>query len=328
MKIGLVGLGKMGFNLALNLMDHGHEVVAYDITPENVNSISKKGATPAASLKSLVEKMSKKRVVWVMVPAGKAVDGVVGELGKYLDRDDIIIDGGNSFYKESMRRHEELKAKGLKFIDCGTSGGISGARAGACTMVGGDDDAVKFCEKIFTDISVPDGYLHTGKAGSGHFVKMVHNGIEYGMMQAIAEGFAVSDKSGFDLDFEKVAKVWGHGSVIRGWLMELMEEAFRKDKKLSSIKGVMHASGEGLWTIQTAMELGVPAPVIALSLIMRQRSKEEDPFAGKVVAALRAELADTLLKRCPSTFQLKSRWVPPTTSCSARQAPASLCRKP
>lgn len=289
MKIGLVGLGRMGFNLALNLQDHGHEVLAYDISKESLKKIKKEGVATADSLKALVGGLKKRRVVWVMVPAGTVVEDILNQLKNLLAKGDIVIDGGNSNYKDTLRRYGELSSQGISLVDCGTSGGISGARHGACTMVGGDKDAVKYCERIFKDLSVKDGYLHVGKAGSGHFVKMVHNGIEYGMMQAIAEGFAVFEKSGFELDFERIARVWNHGSVIRSWLVELTERAFQKDRRLSAIQGIMHASGEGLWTLQTALELGVPTPVIALSLIMRHRSMETDSFAGKVVAALRAE---------------------------------------
>jgi 6-phosphogluconate dehydrogenase len=224
-----------------------------------------------------------------MIPSGEIVDKTIEELGQYLSKGDIIIDGGNSNYKDSIRRYSLLKEKEIGFLDCGTSGGTSGALEGACTMVGGEKDVFNFCEEIFKDISVDKGYLYTGEAGSGHFVKMVHNGIEYGMMQAIAEGFEVLEQCQFDLDYEKIARVWNHGSVIRGWLMELTESAFSKDKDLSSIKGKMFSSGEGKWTVESALDLGVPTPVIALSLMMRYRSLQDDTFTGKVVAALRNE---------------------------------------
>jgi 6-phosphogluconate dehydrogenase len=289
MNIGLIGLGKMGYNLCLNLMRNNHSVIAYDVDESKVESISKEGAQGVKSIKELVEKLPSRRVVWLMVPAGSIVDEVINELVQYLDKNDIIIDGGNSNYKDTIRRYNMLKEKGIDFLDCGTSGGINGALNGACTMIGGEKEVFEYCEQIFKDISVENGYLHTGEPGSGHFVKMVHNGIEYGMMQAIAEGFEVLNKSEFDFDFEKIARVWNHGSVIRGWLMELTESAFSKDKKLESIKGIMNSSGEGKWTVETALDLGVPTPVIAMSLFMRYRSLEEDTFAGKVVAALRNE---------------------------------------
>jgi 6-phosphogluconate dehydrogenase len=224
-----------------------------------------------------------------MIPAGSCVDDTINELINMLSPGDIIIDGGNSNYKDSVRRYNLLKEKELNFIDCGTSGGTSGALNGACTMVGAEKEVFDYCEQIFKDISVENGYLHVGKPGSGHFTKMVHNGIEYGMMQAIAEGFEVLSESDFDVDYEKIARVWNNGSVIRGWLMELTESAFSKDKNLDGIKGVMNSSGEGKWTIETALDLEVPTPVIALSLMMRYRSLKENTFTGKVVAALRNE---------------------------------------
>lgn len=214
---------------------------------------------------------------------------MIEKLVPLLEEHDIIIDGGNSYYKDTLRRYEMLKEKGIDFVDVGTSGGIEGARHGACTMIGAEDEVFKYIEPLIRDISAENGYLHTGKNGSGHFAKMVHNGIEYGMMQAIGEGFEVLEKSQFDFDLKEVARVWSHGSVIRGWLMELMEKAFEKDPKLSGIKGIMHSSGEGLWTVEEALNLKVPVPVIAQSLFMRYRSEQEDTFAGKVVAALRNE---------------------------------------
>lgn len=289
MKIGLVGLGKMGYNLALNMRDHGHEVVAYNRTLEKVKEAEKEGITGAYSVKELVDKLDKRRVIWLMVPAGSPVDEMIDKIFPHLQEHDIIIDGGNSYYKDTLKRYEMLKSKGVDFVDVGTSGGIQGARHGACTMVGAEDEVFKYIEPIIKDISIKNGYLHTGKNGTGHFVKMVHNGIEYGMLQAIGEGFEVLEKSKFDFDYKEIARVWNHGSVIRGWLMELMIDAFKKDPKLEAIKGVMHSSGEGLWTVQEALELKVPVPVIAESLFMRYRSEENDTFAGKVVAALRNE---------------------------------------
>jgi 6-phosphogluconate dehydrogenase len=289
MEIGIVGLGKMGFNLTLNLIRHKHSVTAYDTNMDNVKNASEEGAVGTCSIKELVEKLPKRRIIWLMVPAGCIIDDVINELIHYLEPNDIIIDGGNSNYKDSIRRYNLLKEKQIDFIDCGTSGGTSGALNGACTMIGAEDEVFNFCEQIFKDISVEEGYLHVGKPGSGHFTKMVHNGIEYGMMQSIAEGFEVLSKSGFDVDYEKIARVWNHGSVIRGWLMELTESAFSKDKNLDGIKGMMYSSGEGKWTIETAMDLEIPTPVIALALMMRYRSLQEDTFTGKVVAALRNE---------------------------------------
>jgi 6-phosphogluconate dehydrogenase len=289
MQIGFIGLGKMGFNLVQNLLEHQHTVVAYDIDAALIASIEKEGATGATSLADLVQKLEKPRAIWLMIPAGPLVDTVLTELKLLLDADDLVIDGGNSNFKDSIRRAEDLKNQGVNYLDCGTSGGTSGARNGACTMIGGEKQAFARVEQVFKDISVEGGFLHTGAVGSGHFVKMVHNGIEYGMMQAIAEGFEVFEKSGFDLDFEAIAHLFNSGSVVRGWLMELMENAFSKDPKLETIRGRMNSSGEGKWTLETALDLGVPTPVIALSLMMRYRSLQDDTFTGKVVAALRNE---------------------------------------
>ncbi|MED1421001.1 decarboxylating 6-phosphogluconate dehydrogenase [Bacillus smithii] len=288
MKIGLIGLGKMGLNLGQNLIDHRHEVVAYDVNPQAVEEIQKYGAQGTSSLQELVDSLEKPRIVWIMVPHG-VVDSVLSDLKPLLEKDDIVIEAGNSHYKESIRRYNELKEAGIRFMDAGTSGGMEGARHGACYMVGGDPEAWNIVEPIFRDTAVENGYLYAGKPGSGHFLKMVHNGIEYGMMAAIGEGFEVLEKSDFDFDYEKVARVWNNGSVIRSWLMELTERAFSKDAKLDGIKGVMHSSGEGKWTVETALDLQTATPVIALSLLMRYRSLENDTFTGKVVAALRNE---------------------------------------
>lgn len=289
MEIGIVGLGKMGFNLALDLLDHKHEVAAFDVAKESVQNIEKEGAKGAYSIEELVSKLPERKVVWVMVPAGEITEGVITELESLLGKDDIIIDGGNANYKESLARSARLAEKGIHFLDVGTSGGTDGARNGACTMVGGNKDAFSYVEEIFKDICVEKGYLYTGESGSGHFLKMVHNGIEYGMMQAMAEGFDVLEKSPYDYDYKEVARVWNNGSVIRSWLMELIENAFSKDPKLEGLKGIMQSSGEGKWTVETALDYQVATPVIALSLMMRYRSLEDDTFSGKVVAALRNE---------------------------------------
>ncbi|SFD48008.1 phosphogluconate dehydrogenase (NAD(+)-dependent, decarboxylating) [Clostridium uliginosum] len=289
MNIGIIGLGKMGFNIALNLLNHNHSVVAYDLNNESVKNIIKEGAKGVCSIEDLVKQLPERKIIWLMIPSGGAVDSTIEEIVKYINPKDIIIDGGNSNYKDTIRRYKFLKEKGIDFMDCGTSGGTSGALNGACTMVGAEKEVFSYCEELFKDLSIQDGYLHVGEPGSGHFTKMVHNGIEYGMMQSIAEGFEILSKSEFNVDYEKVAKLWNNGSVIRGWLMELAQSAFSKDKDLSSIKGIMNSSGEGKWTVETALDLQVPAPVIALSLMMRYRSLEEDTFTGKVVAALRNE---------------------------------------
>ncbi len=290
MKIGLIGLGKMGYNLSLNLMDNHHEVVAYDVNKEAVEKLANEGATGAFAVEELVNELPHSpKVVWIMVPAGEVTENVITELKELLSEGDIIIDGGNSNYKESVRRAQDLQEKGIYFFDVGTSGGMEGARNGACTMIGGNAEVFRTIEPVFNDICVENGFMYAGKSGSGHFLKMVHNGVEYGMMQSIAEGFEVLEKSQFDFDYEAVARVWNNGSVVRSWLMELTENAFSKDPKLDSIKGVMQSSGEGKWTVETALDLQTATPVIALSLMMRYRSLEEDTFTGKVVAALRNE---------------------------------------
>lgn len=289
MKLAILGLGKMGYNLTLNLLSHQHEVVAYDVDKSRAEELSREGAIPAASVEDAVAKLDTPRVIWLMVPAGEIVDQLVDQLSAILAPGDIVIDGGNSHYKQSVERYERLKANGIHFLDAGTSGGMEGARHGACMMIGGDREAFAHIEPMIRDINVDKGYLYTGDAGSGHFLKMIHNGIEYGMMQAIGEGFEVLEKSQYNYDFAEVARVWANGSVIRGWLMDLTERAFRKDAKLDDIRGVMHSSGEGKWTLETALDLQAATPVIAMSLLMRYRSLDEDAFHGKVVAALRNE---------------------------------------
>lgn len=290
MKIGLIGLGKMGYNLALNMSEHGFEVKAFDLSQEAVKKAAEsEGIEGFASIEALVNALEKPRVFWMMVPAGDPTEQTLNNLLSLLDEGDIVLDGGNSRYTDSVRRYQLCKDKGVSFMDVGTSGGMSGARNGACVMVGGDERSFSYLEPLFKAISVDDGYLYTGKAGSGHFLKMVHNGVEYGMMQSLAEGFEVLQKSEFSYDNQAVAKVWNHGSVIRSWLVELLEDAFSKDGDLEKLSGVMASSGEGKWTLETALDMQVPTPVIALSLLMRYRSLESDTFAGKVVAALRNE---------------------------------------
>lgn len=289
MQIALIGLGKMGYNLGLNLHQHNHEVLAYDLNQETLASMKQKGIATASSIEQLVHTLKGRKVIWLMIPAGEAVDLTLQELTPMLRAGDIIIDGGNSNYKDSVRRGKQLDAHGVDFLDCGTSGGTEGALHGICAMVGGKREAFTYCEPFIRDISVPDGYLYCGPSGAGHFVKMIHNGIEYGMMQAIAEGFEVLHKSEFNLDLKAVAGVWNHGSVVRSWLMELTENALSKDPNLDTIKGIMHSSGEGKWTVETALEKQIATPVIALSLLMRYRSLQDDTFSGKIIAALRNE---------------------------------------
>ena len=287
MNIGIIGLGKMGLNLAINMGRQGHTVVGTDVMPESLENAKRAGVKTEATLEAFVNALPEKKIIWIIVPNAEPLQIVLDQLSTLLTPGDIIIDGGNSNYKVSQQHGIDLKEKGIFFFDCGTSGGTSGANNGACLMIGGDKNVFKEIEPLFDSIAIENGYMYTGEVGSGHFLKMVHNGIEYGMMQAIAEGFDVLEGGPFDYDLEAVAKVWNNGSVIRSWLMELAEEAFQEDAKLDNIKGVMHASGEGKWTIETALDYQIPTPVIALSLMMRNRSLYDDTFTGKVVAALR-----------------------------------------
>ncbi|SUO89062.1 6-phosphogluconate dehydrogenase [Streptococcus uberis] len=286
---GIIGLGKMGLNLSFNGVDHGQEMVVYDINQEAVATAAQysEKITPATSVDELISKLPSPRIVWVMLPSGDITNTMIDYLINRLSPKDIIIDGGNSNYKDNLKQAEVAKAAGINYFDVGTSGGMSGARNGANFMIGGDEEAWPLVEPIIAALAQEDGYLFTGKVGSGHYLKMIHNGIEYGMMQAIAEGFEILDASPFDYDFEKVAKLWNHGSVIRSWLMELAEQEFAKDPHLDKIQGRVQASGEGKWTVEESLDLEVPAPVIALSLMMRNRSLQDDTVTGKVLAALR-----------------------------------------
>ncbi|MFV2048315.1 decarboxylating 6-phosphogluconate dehydrogenase [Metabacillus litoralis] len=299
MKIGLIGLGKMGLNIGKNLLDKGHEISVYDLNKDAVSELVRDGAEGYHRLIDLVQSLEKPRILWVMIPHA-VVDQVLSELCTLLDADDIIIDAGNSHYKESIARYNSFEKIGIQFMDVGTSGGMEGARNGACYMVGGDWDAWNVVKEIFEDTSVENGCLYTGKAGSGHYLKMIHNGIEYGMMAAIGEGFEILEKSEFQYDYEQVAKVWNNGSVIRSWLMELTERAFSKDAGLEEINGVMNSSGEGKWTVETALDLQTATPVIALALLMRYRSLSTDTFTGKVVSALRNEFGGHAVEKVKS----------------------------
>jgi 6-phosphogluconate dehydrogenase len=287
MRLGLIGLGRMGFSLGLNMIDHGHEVIAFNRSREKTDELAGHGAIAAYSTKELMDRLHGRKIIWLMVTAGPPVDDMILSLKPYLKKGDILIDGGNSFYKDSIKRADDLAKKGIILLDIGTSGGIAGARNGACTMVGGSEAAFKDIESLLRDICVADGYGYFGRSGSGHFVKMVHNGIEYGMMQAMGEGMDVIENSGFDVDKWRLTKVWNHGSVVRGWLMELLNEAYAKDPDLSDYSGTVGLSGEGEWTVKTANELGVHAPVIHASVDARLRSAENKLYQGKVVQALR-----------------------------------------
>ena len=287
MNIGLIGLGKMGFQLALNMKEQGWEVIGYNRSRDKVEALLSEGIPGTDSLAELVEKLDRPRHLWIMVSAGAPVDAVLDELVPLLAPGDLVIDGGNSHYRDTLRRRKMLEEKAIHMMDIGTSGGIEGARHGACMMVGSSEDVFKDMEPLLKDLCVPGGLAHVGPGGAGHYVKMIHNGIEYGMMQAIGEGFEILREGPFDVNYAQVAEVWRHGSVIRGWLMDLTHQAFLEDPELDTIRGVVHASGEGLWSVQEALDLSVPVPVIAASLFTRYRSQQEDTFSGKVVAGLR-----------------------------------------
>lgn len=288
MHIGLLGLGKMGLPLAINI-GRSHEVTAFDASEQMRHDALHQQIAVADSMEKVLEKLPARKLIWLMVPAGKIVDEVLETLVPMLHANDIVIDGGNSFFKDSIRRANWIKEKGIHYLDCGTSGGVEGALNGVCAMIGGQKEAFDFCEPLFKSIALPNGYLYCGKSGSGHFVKMVHNGIEYGMMQSIAEGFDMLHKSDFDINLPQVAKLYDTGSVIRGWLMELTERAFAKDPVLAGIKGKANASGEAQWMVDTAKEMNVPVPATQIALDMRNASQTQPNFSAKVVAALRNE---------------------------------------
>ena len=297
MQIGLIGLGKMGFNLAQNFSRNQHEVIAFDISKQAMERIREKGIKTVASVGELADSLSGRKVIWIMVPAGNAVDVILGNLKNHLQADDIIIDGGNSHYKETISRAGDLDRLGIHLLDCGTSGSVDGALNGISATVGGFSGAYQYCADLFNSIAAPSGVLYCGKSGSGHFVKMIHCGIEYGMMQAIAEGVELVHKFNPDLDLAAILKTWNNGSVIESHLLKLTQRVFEKEKDLASIKGVMNSSGEGKWTVETALELGVPAPVITMALLTRYRSHQNDTLSGKVVAALRHQFGGHPVER-------------------------------
>lgn len=287
MKIGIIGLGKMGYALAQNMKDHQIDVVATNRSREKIDEIKKQGLTVAYSLKELVDSLDEKRVIWLMVPAGDPVDEMITNLKPLLKEGDILIDGGNSNYKDTVKRYNALKAFGISYVDVGTSGGTKGARFGACLMVGGDKTVVQILKPIFKAIAMEDGYGYFGPSGSGHYVKMIHNGIEYGMMQAIGEGLDILKASEYDLDFELVTRVWSNGSIIEGLLMRMMHQAFSESGDLAEILGKIDASGEADWTLAEALRLKVSVPVISQALFTRFKSKDEGHFSEKSIAAMR-----------------------------------------
>jgi 6-phosphogluconate dehydrogenase len=281
----------MGMNMTRRLLIEGHHVVVYNRTYEKVEQMEKEGAEGSKSLEELIQKLSMPRVVWMMYPAGELVDETVSILSSLLSKGDVIVEGGNSFYKDDIRRARMLKTLGIHYVDAGVSGGIWGLKVGYCTMIGGDEADFKHVEPLLKTLAPPDGYLYCGSTGAGHFVKMIHNGIEYAIMEAYGEGFELLKSSpyGENLEIDKVAHLWNQGSVVRSWLLELLESALGKDPQLEGIKGYVDDSGEGRWTVLQAVESGVSAPVIALSLFKRFQSRQNDLFSDKVLAALRNE---------------------------------------
>jgi len=297
MQIGFVGLGRMGANMVRRLLRDGHEVVAYNRTPEKTKEIAGEGAIASFSIEEMVSKLAAPRAVWIMVPAGDATEAQITELMEHLQPGDTIVDGGNTNFHDDQRRQPELAAKGIGYIDAGTSGGIWGLQVGYCLMVGGERSVVEPLEPIFRSLAPEGGYLHVGEPGAGHYVKMVHNGIEYGLMQAYAEGFEIMHASSYELDLGAISELWMQGSVVRSWLLELAGRAFRTNgQDLSNLKGWVADSGEGRWTVQEAIDRDVPAPVITLSLLTRFRSRQDDSYGAKVLAALRNEFGGHAVK--------------------------------
>ena len=289
MQLGLIGLGRMGSGMTLRLLQGGHQVMVYDRVPEAGAALAGKGAIATGSLEDLGQKLKAPRVLWLMIPAGPPVDDAIQHLSGTLSPGDIIIDGGNSNYKDSIRRAETLRSQQIEFLDVGVSGGIWGLKVGFNLMAGGNQAVFKQVEPIFQTLAPPDGYAYVGPSGAGHYAKMVHNGIEYSMLQSYAEGFEILKAAPFGFDLPQLARLWNHGSVIRSWLLELAQTAFERDPQLSRIRGYVDDSGEGRWTLQDAIDHAVPAPALAMSLFMRFRSRQDDSFSDKVIAALRNE---------------------------------------
>lgn len=289
MKLAMIGLGRMGGNMVKRLLQKGHEVVVYDPSVKAREEAQGQGAIAEDSLASLVARLKAPRVIWIMVPSGDPTEETIAQLLKLLSPGDILIDGGNSNFRDSKRRGELAAAQGIEFIDAGTSGGIWGLANGYCLMVGGSAKAVQIASPIFQDLAPEQGFIHVGPIGAGHFVKMVHNGIEYGLLQAYGEGFEILRESEFPLDLGAIAEVWKHGSVVRSWLLELLSDAYQTNPNLDGIKGYVDDSGEGRWTVEEAIHENVPAPVITLSLLARLASRQEESYSARVIAALRNE---------------------------------------
>jgi 6-phosphogluconate dehydrogenase len=305
MQLGMIGLGRMGANMTTRLLRGGdtgvkHEVVVYDRSADAIAASVADGATGASDLKDLVGKLTAPRTVWIMVPSGAPTESTIDELLGLLQAGDTIIDGGNSNFRDSQARYKKCAEHQVSFVDAGTSGGVWGLANGYCLMVGGDDAVVKRVESIFTTLAPINGYAYVGKSGAGHFSKMVHNGIEYGMLAAYGEGFEILEKSEFGYDLHQLAELWLHGSVVRSWLLELAELAFKADPELATIKGFVEDSGEGRWTVQAAIDENVPAPVITMSLISRFVSRQDESFSAKVIAALRNQFGGHAVKSEPA----------------------------
>src|SRR5712671_2361691 len=297
MQLAMIGLGRMGGNMVRRLVQNGHEVIVYDSSRDALKAHAAKGVNAAKDLADVARLLTPPRVIWMMVPAGAPVASTLEQLLPNLTPGDIVIDGGNSNFRDSLQRAEALKAQGIEFVDVGTSGGIWGLELGYCLMIGASPAAFQHCEPIFRTLAPPEGYARVGPPGAGHYVKMVHNGIEYGLLQAYAEGYEILHASkDFQLQLSQIAKLWNHGSVVRSWLNELAERSFSGDDKLAAVRGYVEDSGEGRWTIEEAIRLDVPAPVITLSLLARLRSRQEESFGAKVIAALRNEFGGHAVK--------------------------------
>jgi 6-phosphogluconate dehydrogenase len=300
MQLGLIGLGKMGANMAERLRLGGHQVVGFDFNPEAVARLAKAGNVGASSLEELARKLDGRKAIWIMVPQGKPVDDTIAQLEPLLNPGDILIDGGNSYYKDSMRHYQEVTSKGFQFVDVGTSGGVWGLKEGYSMMIGGDKDPVEYLRPVFETLApaADKGWGHVGPAGAGHFVKMVHNGIEYGMMQAYAEGFTVMEKKDeLNLNLPQIAQIWRYGSVVRSWLLDLTADALAGNPTLDGLQAYVADSGEGRWTVFEAFDLNVSAPVITESVIRRIRSREENNFTDRMLAIMRNEFGGHEVKK-------------------------------
>ena len=297
MQIGFVGLGRMGLNMVTRLLQGGHAVVAYDRSADAVARAEAAGAKGVTTLEALIEALAAPRAVWVMVPSGDPTESTVSALGRLLSAGDTIVDGGNTNFHDDVRRAQVLATRQVQYVDAGTSGGIWGLQEGYCLMVGGKADACTRLEPIFLTLAPKDGYLHVGGHGAGHYVKMIHNGIEYGLMQAYAEGFELMHESDYKIDIAAVASLWSHGSVVRSWLLELAARALAEDADLSALTGYVEDSGEGRWTLHEAIDRGVPLPVMTAALFTRFRSREDNPFSERMLAALRNQFGGHAVKK-------------------------------